>query len=129
MVERDSETDLKEFSKDSSPQKLNYQSPGEEKENENLGNPFPEITVENPKRLNGCELLEQVFPIKRLEKAKLIDMLWAGYPRGIFHRLKQALNQALTLMSLNSLEYNREFDRFWGSFHSRQNWNTVKSRI
>ena len=31
-----------------------------------LGNPFPERIVGNLKHFNGCELLEQAFPTKRL---------------------------------------------------------------
>ena len=62
-VEKESEMDLQEFSKNSSPQKLNSQPPGEEEENENVGNLFSEIIVGNPKRLNGCKLVEQAFPI------------------------------------------------------------------
>ena len=81
-----------------------------------MGNLFSEIIVGNPKRLNGCKLAEQAFPIKRLEKAELIDMLCVRYPGDTFHRLKQAINQALTLMSVNSLGYDRELDRFWWSF-------------
>ena len=81
-----------------------------------MGNLFSEIIVGSPKRLNGCKLAEQAFPIKRLENAELIDMLCVRYPRDTFHRLKQAINQALTLMSVNSLAYDRELDRFWWSF-------------
>ena len=48
-------------------------------------------------------------------------MSCGGYSSATFHRLKQALNQAVTLMSVNSLDYERELDRFWWSFRSRQN--------
>ena len=91
-LKKDSETDLKEFSKDSSPLQLNSHLPGEEEENKNVGNPFPKVIFGNPKCLNGYELLEQALSIKRLEKTELIDMIYVGYPRDTFHRLKQAIN-------------------------------------
>ena len=84
--------------KDSTPQQLNSHLPVEEIESGNVGNPFPEIIDENRKSLNGYELLKQAFPIKKLEKAKPVDMLCVGYPRDTFTRLKQALNQALILI-------------------------------
>lgn len=100
--------------------------PGEEEENENVENPFPEIIVGNPKCLNGCELPKEAFLTKRLEKAEPIDMLCERYLRDSFHGLNQALNQALTLMSVTSLDYDRELDRFWWSFRNRQNWSISK---
>lgn len=58
--------------------------------------------------------------------AELVDMLCVGHPRDTFHKFKQALKQALTLMFVNSLDYDHDFGRFWWRFRSCLNWNISK---